>query len=136
MTTKPKSAKLSEARNKYGAKPTEYNGRRYHSAAEARQAAELDLLLKARKILDWKPQIPKRIDVNGCYICTLLIDFAVMENDGRMYYIETKGRETPVSKLKRKLLMACYQGIDYRLNGVKQDQPRLRVQLGAKHEPA
>jgi hypothetical protein len=130
--SKPNPAKLSEARNKYGAKPTEYNGRRYHSAAEARQAAELDILVKCRKAINWTPQVPFPINVEGVYICTVVVDFMIKETPHHCYYIETKGRETPVSKLKRKLLMACYPGIDYRLNGVKQDQPRLRVQLGAK----
>lgn len=131
-----KAPKLTEARNKYGARKTVYGGRTYHSAAEAKQAAELDILLKAKKIKYWQPQASRPIYVNGEYICTLLVDFYVALEDGE-YWLETKGRETPVSKLKRKLLMACYPGIDYRINGVRQlpartKQPLLKVQLGSK----
>ncbi len=119
----PKRAAL--VRPKYGNRITTYNGRKYHSAAEAKQAMELDILLKAKKIISWDAQVPMPIKVNGHYICTLIIDFGVRESADKFYYLETKGRETDVSKLKRKLLMACYPGIDYRINGVK--QPMLKT---------
>ncbi len=121
--------RMPAKRSKWGNRITTYNGDKYHSAAEAKQAMELDILLKAKKIVGWQPQVPMPINVNGHYICTLIIDFCVDEGGSR-YFLETKGRETDVSKLKRKLLMACYPGIDYRINGVK--QPMLKVALGSK----
>lgn len=101
--------------SKYGSRKTEYGGRIYHSAAEAKQAAELDILLKARKIKSWDAQVPMPIKVNGVYICTLIIDFGVRESYDKFYYLETKGYETAVYKLKIKLLRAVYPDIDLRV---------------------
>lgn len=102
-------------RSKYGAHKTQYNGRMYHSAAEARHAMELDILAKAGKILGWIPQPVKRIEVNGILICKMILDFEVKLALGRYYYDEVKGHETAVYKLKLKLLKACYPDIDLRI---------------------
>lgn len=56
---KPQAAVVSEpppARNKYGAKRTEYAGRRYDSKAEAEHAMKLDLRVKAGDLLGWVSQ--------------------------------------------------------------------------------
>jgi hypothetical protein len=111
----PATVRIPAKRSKYGSKITEYNGRKYHSAAEAKQAAELGLLIKAGVINDWTAQEPLRIDVNGHYICTAIIDFWVEPVHGKPYYIEVKGHETAVYKLKLKLLKACYPDIDLRI---------------------
>lgn len=100
---------------KYGARRTEYNGRTYDSAAEARHAVELDLLCKAGKIVGWIPQAVKRIEVNGVLVCKLILDFEIKLALGRYYYDEVKGMETPIYRLKLKLLKACYPGIDVRV---------------------
>jgi hypothetical protein len=92
-----------------------YAGRKYHSAVEAHQAMELDLLCKAGKILGWIPQPVKRIEVNGILVCKMILDFEVKIALGRYYYIEVKGFETAVYKLKLKLLKACYPDIDLRI---------------------
>ncbi len=109
MTAKPSK------RSKYGNAITEYNGRKYHSAAEAKQAAELDILCRARKILGWIPQPVKRIEVNGHLICKMILDFEVKLESGKYYYIEVKGQETTAYRLKLKLLRACYPDIDVRI---------------------
>lgn len=97
------------------AKRTEYNGHVYHSKAEAKQASELDILVRCGKVKYWQPQASRPIHVNGQYICTLLVDFYVAPAEGGEYWLEVKGHKTEVYKLKRKLLMACYPGIDYRV---------------------
>ena len=111
----PATVRIPTKRNKYGSRITEYGGRKYHSAAEAKQAAELDLLVKAGKIVGWIPQPAKRILVNGSLICFMILDFEVKLALGRYYYIEVKGHETAVYKLKLKLLKACYPDIDLRI---------------------
>lgn len=94
-----------------------YNGRVYHSAAEARYAAHLDLLVKMGTLWDWKAQVPFPIIIRGTKICSVVIDFIVVPEgtDAKPYYVEVKGMETAVWKLKRKLLLACYPGIDLRV---------------------
>ena len=92
-----------------------YAGRVFHSKAEAKQAAELDLLVKCGEVVAWEPQVPLPIRVRGEYICTVIVDFKVYPLKSDPYFIEVKGMETEVYKLKRKLLRACYPGLDYRV---------------------
>ena len=87
----------------------------YHSKAEARYAAELDLMKKAGKIKDWWRQVPFPINMFGKPICKVVVDFKVLPTRGLAYYVEVKGHETEMYKLQKKLLLACYPGIDYRV---------------------
>lgn len=96
--------------NKYGAKRTAYNGRTYHSKAEANYAAKLDLLMTARgknRVISWTPQVGIPLSVNGQLITTYIVDFEVYYSD-RTEVHEVKGVETAVWKLKRKLFEALY----------------------------
>jgi Protein of unknown function (DUF1064) len=94
-----------------------YGGRVYHSKAEANRAAELDILKHAGKIAAWTSQVPFPIEVNGVYICTVIADFRVCPTAAKSgsWVEEIKGMETEIYKLKRKLLMACYPKLDYRV---------------------
>ncbi len=92
-----------------------YAGRVYDSKAEANYAFGLDKLKSAGKIRDWEPQFPLSIVVYNVTICKVWIDFRVMLMTGRDWYIEIKGMETEVYKLKSKLLKACYPSLDYRV---------------------
>ena len=92
-----------------------YNGVVYHSKAEARYAAELDILKKAGVITEWWRQIPFGIKVQGRWICDVVVDFKILDRKEYAYYVEIKGHETEVYRLKRDLLLACYPGIDYRV---------------------
>ena len=105
----PATVRIPAKRSKYGSKITEYGGRKFHSAAEARQAAELDLMK-----MDWQAQMPVPLMVNGKHICTMVLDFLVLGPKGN-YYIEVKGHETAVYKLKLKLFKALYPEIDLRI---------------------
>jgi len=97
--------------HKYGARKTEYRGMVFDSAAEAKQAQELDIRKKAGDIMDWERQVPFPIRVNDVYICTLIFDFRVIETAKRWHLLEVKGMETPVYKLKLKLFRACWPGV-------------------------
>ena len=92
-----------------------YNGMVYHSKAEARFAAELDLKKKAGLIRDWWGQVHFCLKVNGKEIGSMVIDFSVVDKDGKQYYVEVKGQETAKYKLQRNILLACYPNIDYRV---------------------
>lgn len=75
--------------------PQVYKGRRYHSGFEAQHAAELDLLLMAGEVKEWKPQYEL------IFVSPLTkrpfgkhkIDFYVKLKDGSEEIHETKGRE-------------------------------------------
>lgn len=99
-------------RNKFGAIKTVYKGVEYHSKKEASYAERLDLLKKAKKIKSWDRQLKIPIIVNGVKICTYIMDFVVTTNDDKIQYIEVKGYETSVWKIKWKLLKAQCQGLE------------------------
>lgn len=92
--------------NKYGSTSHEYNGRIYHSKAEANYAQDLDLMLKAGELKEIEPQHRISLDVFGKHICNYIIDFKVIHKDDSVEYIEVKGFDTDVWKLKWKLTEA------------------------------
>lgn len=94
--------------NKYHAETCVYKGIPYHSKKEAAYAAELDLRGRAGDIRSWSRQIRIPLDVNGRHIADYLVDFAVDHKDGSREYIEIKGFETEVWRLKWKLFEALY----------------------------
>lgn len=94
--------------NKYNAKSNVYNGQIYHSKKESAYAAELDLRLKAKEIKSWDRQVKISLDVNGYHICNYYIDFVIKHNDNSTEYVEVKGYETDVWRLKWKLFEALY----------------------------
>lgn len=101
--------------NKFRSIKTVYKGEKYHSKKEAEYAKKLDLLKKAKKIQGWDRQLPIPIIVNGEKICKYIMDFVVTKNDGKVQYIEVKGYETQVWKLKWKLLKAQMKDSDIEL---------------------
>lgn len=90
------------------AKKQEYNGFRYDSGFEASYAAELDLRIKAKDIKSYDRQVNLDLVVNGYRVCQYRIDFVIHHNDGNIEYVETKGYQTDVWKLKWKLFEALW----------------------------
>lgn len=91
--------------NKYNARKTPYRGVTYDSAREAKYAFELDMRKRAGQIDGWERQVPIKLHAHGKPICTYKIDFVVYRN-GITEYVEVKGYETDVWKLKWKLFAA------------------------------
>jgi hypothetical protein len=102
-----KRLKLGGKAHKYGARRTEYRGETYDSAAEASYAERLDLLKAAGAIKEWGRGAPivlvpgkrrERIEYRP--------DFWVIDGPGGngTYYVDVKGVETAVWKLKMRLL--------------------------------
>ncbi len=90
-----------------------YNGRVYHSKAEAEYAQRLDFLVKAGAVKEYICQATMPIVVNNVPICKVVVDFKVVNSDMTVDLIEIKGFETEIFRLKKKLLLACYPGIRY-----------------------
>ena len=99
------------SRNKFGAIKQEYKGEKYDSKLEMRYAQQLDLMKKAKEIKGWRRQEKIRMEINGKLICTYKIDFIIEHNNGTEEYVETKGYETAVWRLKWKLFDALYPDI-------------------------
>lgn len=83
-------------RNKFNAVRTGH----YDSKAEARYAEGLRLQKLAGTIADWLEQVPVRLSDGITY----RIDFAIIERDGSVRFVEVKGFETPQWKIKLTLL--------------------------------
>jgi hypothetical protein len=94
--------------NKYNNVKKNYNGYIYMSKKEAAYAQELDLRKKAKDIVDWKKQVKIRLDSNGAHICNYYIDFEIEHNDGLIEFVEIKGFETELWRLKWKLFESIY----------------------------
>ena len=96
--------------NKYGAKRTEYTSplvgtRTYDSKAEAKRAAELDMLWKAGEIAWWLPQVPIPLPGGIKYF----VDFQYYENPSMtVVWEDCKGMITKVSALKIKQVEEIY----------------------------
>lgn len=105
-------------RNKYGVAPKEartWQGKLYASKREMQVAAELQMLKARGELLEYEEQprftlIPKpnRID----YVA----DFRVVWRDGGLEeYIDVKGVETPVFKMKMRLMRHFFPNVKIKL---------------------
>ena len=93
---------------------TAYNGVLYDSKSEAAYAAHLDRRLASGEIGAWGRQVRVRLEVNGKLVCSIVPDFLVWDpSGGGATYVEVKGFETPIWRLKRKLFEALYPKVKY-----------------------
>jgi hypothetical protein len=66
------------------------------------------LRLRAKDIESWERQIRVPLDVNGQRICDYYLDFLVHLKNGKKQWVEVKGFETKLWRLKKKLFEAAY----------------------------
>jgi hypothetical protein len=100
--------KFQRRKSKYGNKKTEYNGVMYASKKEAAYAGELDLRVMAGDIRKWNRQVKLEVRLNGQHICNYYADFQIVHTNNTVEYVDVKGYETKVFKLKWKLVQALY----------------------------
>lgn len=85
-----KESLTTQRPQKYGAKPTIYNGVRYASKAEAKRAMQLDVGVAAGEWSFWIGQVKFRL---GCPENVYVADFLVVGDDG-VHVEDVKGMET------------------------------------------
>ncbi len=95
--------------NKFGAKKTVYNNRKYDSKLEARVAQQLDLRMKAGEFTLVEPQYRIKLYCylpNGekLYLWTYICDFRCTKPDGSFLLVEAKGMRGQRFKDNLKLL--------------------------------
>lgn len=97
--------------HKYNAKITKRDGYTFQSKREADRYDELKILEKTGAITDLKIHPRYKITVAGMFICTAVLDFEYWDWDKRngLVYEDVKGKDTDLSRLKRKLLKALYK---------------------------
>lgn len=91
-------------RHKFNAKPTTVNGRRYDSKAEARYAQALEMRRRAGEVVMYLEQVPIRLPGGTVYRC----DFVEFLADGTVRFVDVKGVETDVFKVKKREIEALY----------------------------
>lgn len=104
----------SRRANKYGAKKTVFNGRKYDSKHEAGVAGEISLLERAGELIKVEPQ--RTFDLygkNGTKICGHRVDWLLTFKDRHQEVWEAKGFPTPVWQMKLKLFEDNYPDIIY-----------------------
>jgi hypothetical protein len=86
--------------SKYGNKPTKVDGIQFPSKKEASYYAELKIRQAAGEVSYFLMQVPVRLPDGTKYI----VDFQVFFTDPArpVEYIDTKGKETPVFKMKKR----------------------------------
>lgn len=107
--------------SKYHARPTIVDGIRFDSQAEARRYGELKLLEQAGKIawLEVHPRfelLSSTVTMQGQRLPAVHYeaDFSYYERGGRVIE-DVKGVQTPVFRLKRRLFLGRYQGVELRI---------------------
>jgi hypothetical protein len=109
---------VKKGRSKYRAVRTQYNGRWYDSAKEARYARQLDMLRSAidpaERVVEVEYQ-PVFELVPPPHRITYRADFRVKYGDGRVEIVDVKGYTTPVCKMKLKLMKAKYPELNVKL---------------------
>jgi hypothetical protein len=91
-------------RHKFKAKPSEEDGIRFASKKERAYYQGLKLRQKSGEVLFFLRQAPFHLPGNVRHI----IDFIEFRTDGTVHFVEIKGFDTPLGKLKRKQVMDLY----------------------------
>ena len=103
-------------RNKYSATGCRCKKNHYHdSRGEARYCDELNLLEKAGELQEYKTQVNYDLYINDKKICRHIVDFEVINKEGKKEIHEFKGFSTALWQLKRKIFEAVYPDIEYKV---------------------
>lgn len=104
--------KKTSRRGKYNNQRTFYKGFWYDSKAEAREAHKCDMLLRAGEIEYWERQVPIVLGMGREKLKTkYIIDFVrKWKSTGVTEYVEVKGHELPLWKLKWEIFVKMMQG--------------------------
>lgn len=95
-------------KNKFNTKTATYKGVTYHSRLEAQAAENLDWRIHCGEVKSWTGQHKFDIRVEGQHVCNYYIDFRVELTSGEVEYLEIKGFQTDLWKLKWKLTQILF----------------------------
>ena len=91
-------------RHKFRAKPSNEDGIRFDSKKERSYYLTLKARQKSGEVLFFLRQAPFHLPGNVRHV----IDFIEFWSDGTVHFVEIKGFDTPMGKLKRKQVMDIY----------------------------
>ncbi|MBA3051873.1 DUF1064 domain-containing protein [bacterium] len=91
-------------RHKFNAIRTERDGIKFGSKKEAKYYSDLKLRKSSGEVIFFLRQVPIDLPGNVKY----RVDFVEFHADGTVHFIEVKGLDVPMGKLKRKQTEALY----------------------------
>jgi len=91
-------------KHKYYAKPTELDGIKFASKLEARYYKRLKSRQMAGEVVFFLRQVPFHLPGQTRYV----VDFVEFLTDGTVHFIDVKGIETDMFKLKKRQVEAEY----------------------------
>ena len=94
--------------NKYHNIKTTVDGITFDSKAEARYYNIYKLCQDGGTLFNLRMQVPYVFKIDGKKIFTYKADFQYTDKEGKEHVIDVKGVETPVFRLKKKLIEAQY----------------------------
>lgn len=97
-TNRELASKPESKPNKYHNNPTTVDGIRFDSKKEARYYEQLLIRVDAGEVSYFLMQVPLRLPGGSKYV----VDFQVHLATGAVEYIDVKGRETQVFRLKKR----------------------------------
>lgn len=90
-------------------------GHKHDSKLESAHCNRLFALQQAGKITSFIVHPIYDLVVCGSIVCKHIPDFYINKNDGHAVIHDTKGIITSVASIKRKLFMALYPGLSYKI---------------------
>ena len=91
-------------KHKFRAKPSDEDGIRFASKKERSYYCGLKLRQKCGEVLFFLRQVPFHLPGNVRFV----VDFIEFWSDGTVHFIDVKGFDTPLGKMKRKQVEAIY----------------------------
>ena len=95
---------MKQIRHKYNAKACEADGIKFPSKLERAYYMRLKRLQESGEVLFFLRQTPFHLPGGIKYV----VDFQIFTSSGEVVFVDTKGYDTPASKIKRKQVEAIY----------------------------
>lgn len=104
IATPEEVAQWLKPRHKFHAVPTEVDGIKFASKAEARYYRKLKMLQESGEVIGFLRQVPFYFPGGVKYVC----DFQIFYADGTVSFVDVKGQETESFRAKMRLMGALY----------------------------
>ena len=95
-------------RHKFNARPVKDDNQHFASTLEHKYYKHLKFLQKTGHIVFFLRQVPFDLNLENTNVSKYIVDFQVFWRDGKVTFVDVKGRETDMFKMKKKMVEASY----------------------------